>query len=291
MELNKIYNENNLDTMLNMPDNSVNLVMTSPPYANARKKTYGGIDPDKYIDWFKPIAKEIYRVLASDGSFILNIGDNTINGETHLYTFELPIVLKREIGFKFIDPFIWHKKTTPPGRFPNRFKGAWEFCYHFSKNIKIKFNPKSVAKSATEVSKARYLRHKDFHIMESQTKSGFTNPSKNGRRERNNESGFGTNDNRLNMLEEALPSNVLHLSPETRNVNHSAPYPCELPAFFIKAFTNEGDLIYDPFMGSGTTAEVALRLNRKFIGSEFKQENINVSTKRIDKHLNNLFNQ
>ena len=111
---NLIHNESNLETMLRMPDNSVNLVMTSPPYAEARKKTYGGIHPDKYIEWFKPIAKEIYRILTSDGSFILNIGDNTIDGETHLYTFELPIVLKKELGFKFIDPLIWHKKTTPP---------------------------------------------------------------------------------------------------------------------------------------------------------------------------------
>ena len=290
MEVNKIYCESNLETMAKMPDNSVNLVMTSPPYAEARKKTYGGIHPDKYVEWFKPIAKEIYRILTPDGSFILNIGDNTIDGETHLYTFELPIMMKKELGFKFIDPLIWHKKTTPPGRFTNRFKGAWEFCYHFSKNIKVKFNPQAVAQPASEVSKARYLRHKDFHVMKSQTGSGFNNPSKNGRRERNNGSGIaGTNDERLNMLEEALPSNVLHLSPETMNVNHPAPYPADLPAFFIKAFTSEGDLVYDPFMGSGTTAEVALRLNRKFIGSELNKGYIRVANDRISEHLNNLF--
>lgn len=276
--------------MARMKNNSVNLVMTSPPYADARKKTYGGIHPDKYIDWFKPIAAEIYRVLADDGSFILNIGDNTIDGETHLYTFEIPIVLKRELGFKFIDPFIWHKKTTPPGRFMNRFKGAWEFCYHFSKQTRVKFFPKAVAEKANEVSVGRYLRHKDFHVMKSQTGSGFNNPSKNGlRRERNNESGFGTNDERLNMLEEALPSNVLHLSPETMNVKHPAPYPIDLPAFFIKAFTETGDLVYDPFMGSGTTAEVCLRSGRKFIGSELMPEYITVANERIREHRTNLF--
>lgn len=288
-EYNVIYNESNLDTMARLADNSIDLVMTSPPYAEARKRTYGGICADEYVEWFKPIAKEIYRILKPTGSFILNIGDNTIDGETHLYTFELPVVLKREIGFKFIDPFIWHKKTTPPGRFMNRFKGAWEFCFHFSKDVRIKFNPKAVAQPANEVSIARYLRHKDTHIMKSQSGSGFNNPSKNGRRERNNESGFGTVDERLNMLEEALPSNVLYLSPETMNVGHPAPYPSDLPAFFIKAFTDEGDIVYDPFMGSGTTAEVCLRTGRKFIGSELKSEYCDLSKIRINKHGNTLF--
>ena len=103
IELNTTYNEENLTTMKRMPDDFVDLVVTSPPYALARTKTYGGIPADEYVDWFRPIAKEIYRVLKPSGSFILNIGDNTIDGETHLYTFDLPIMMKRELGFKFID--------------------------------------------------------------------------------------------------------------------------------------------------------------------------------------------
>ena len=146
-----------------------------------------------------------------------------------------------------------------------------------------------MAQPASEVSKAGYLRHKDFHVMKSQTGSGFNNPSKNGRRERKTGSGFGTNEERLDMLEEALPSNVLHLSPETMNVNHPAPCPIDLPAFFIKAFTDEGDLVYDPFMGSGTTAEAALRLNRKFIGSELNKGYVKVANDRISELLNCLF--
>ena len=101
--------------------------------------------------------------------------------------------------------------------------------------------------------------------------------------------GFGTNEERLDMLEEALPSNVLHFSPETMNVNHPAPCPIDLPAFFIKAFTDEGDLVYDPFMGSGTTAEAALRLNRKFIGSELNKGYVKVANDRISELLNCLF--
>jgi site-specific DNA-methyltransferase (adenine-specific) len=289
MEINKIYTGNCLDIMSNIESGAVNLVMTSPPYAEARKKTYGGIHADKYIEWFTPIAKEVYRILSHDGSFILNIGDNTIDGETHLYTFEIPIILKRELGFKFIDPLIWHKKTTPPGKFKNRFKGAWEFCYHFSKSLNVKFNPLSVAEKASDVSVARYLRHKDFHVKKSKTGSGFNNPSANGRRERNNSSGFGTNDERLNMLEMALPSNVLHLSPETMNVDHSAAYPIGIPEFFIKAFTNEGDLILDPFSGSGTTCVVASKLNRNFLGIDILEKNVKIAQKRLRKELG-MFN-
>lgn len=286
MEINKIYNENCFDTMKRMPDNFIDLVVTSPPYAEARKNTYGGINADDYIDWFSPIAKEIFRILKNDGSFVLNIGDNTINGETHLYTFEIPIVFKREVGFKFIDSFIWHKKTAPPGRYKNRFKDSWEFCYHFSKSIDIKFNPYSVANKITEVSMKRALRHKEFHNLKSDTGSGFTNPNKNlKRRLRNNDSGFGTIDSNFDDLELALPGNVLHLSGETTNVGHSAPFPEGIPSFFIKAFTDENDLIYDPFIGSGTTALVALKSMRNFIGSEISAEYCEIANKRIKPHL------
>jgi DNA modification methylase len=263
-----------------MEPGSVNLIMTSPPYAEARNKTYGGIPPDEYVEWFKPIAKEIYKVLADNGSFILNIGDNTINGETHLYTFELPIMLKREIGFKFIDPFIWHKKTAPPGKYMNRFKDSWEFCYHFAKQINIKFRPQSVAKPAKQVSIERAMRHKDSHKLISNTGSGFTNASKNLQKKiRQNESAFKTNDQELSEL--ALPGNVLYLSGETTNVGHSAPFPLGIPEFFIKAFTDEKDLVYDPFMGSGTTAVVCIQWNRNYVGSEINREYCQIAERRL----------
>lgn len=295
VELNTVYHEMNVDTMARMADNSVDLVMTSPPYAEARKATYGGVCADEYVEWFKPIAKEIYRILKPSGSFILNIGDNTIDGETHLYTFELPIMLKRELGFKFIDPLIWHKKNPAPGKFKNRFKDGWEFCYHFSKTLDLKFNPYAVASQTQQQSLARALRQRDDANGKSLTGSGFTTAAgtikKNieKRRERNNNSGVGTIDENFTDLEMALPSNVLHLSGETTNVGHPAPYPTEIPAFFIKAFTDEGDLVYDPFFGSGTTGEVCLRMNRNFIGSEMKAEYIPVSKDRLRPYSVSLF--
>jgi DNA modification methylase len=290
IEVNKIFYEDNKVTTARIPDNFVNLIITSPPYADARKKTYGGIHPDKYIEWFKPMAKEFYRILHPSGSFILNLGDNTVKGETHLYTFEMPIMLKKELGFKFIDPFIWHKKTAPPGKFKNRFKDSWEFCYHFSKTLDLKFNPYSVAEQSKEQSIKRALRHKDSHLMKSETGSGFTNPNKNlQRRIRNNGSGFGTNDERLSDLDLALPGNVLWLAGETTNVGHSAPFPVGIPIFFIKAFTDENDVVYDPFSGSGTVKEVCLRMNRKFIGSEILPEYQKSANTRTYEFENTLF--
>lgn len=284
--INEIHNENCLDTMARMPDNYIDLVVTSPPYADARKATYGGVHPDRYIEWFKPIAKEIYRVLKPSGSFILNIGDNTVDGETHLYTFELPIVLKRELGFLFIDPLIWHKKNPAPGKFKNRFKDGWEFCFHFTKTLDIKFNPKEVATPTKPKSIARDKREKNETQTKSGTGSGFT---KKGRRERNNNSGIGTIDENFTGLEMALPSNVLYFNGETSNVGHPAAYPTDIPYFFIKAYTDENDLVYEPFSGSGTTAEVCLRTGRRFIASEIKQEYMPVSQQRINPFTQTLF--
>jgi DNA modification methylase len=246
-----------LDIMKLMDSNSVDLVITSPPYGNARKSLYDSIHPDNYIQWFKPIAKEIYRLLKPTGSFILNIGDNTIDGETHLYTYEIPIVLKREIGFKFIDPLIWCKSNTPPGKFKNRFKSSWEFCYHFSKTLNITFNPYEVSSSMKKSSIERACRYNSLNINKSQTGSGFTNTNKTI-----------YNNIKNGNIKNALPSNVLYFSSETLNKQHPAVFPIKLPTFFIKAFSNKNDIILDPFCGSGTTLEACRLLDRNGIGIE-----------------------
>jgi site-specific DNA-methyltransferase (adenine-specific) len=231
-ELNKIYYEANRETMARMPDNYVDLVVTSPPYADARKKQYGGIHPDKYIEWFIPIAKDIFRILKPEGSFFLNVGDNTIDGQTHLWTYELPIVLKRELGFCFIDALVWHKKNSPPGSFPNRFKGAWEFVYHFSKQPDIFFNPMAVSMPMQPQSIKRVKREKLSNSRVPKTGSGFT-PRQTGTMKILAGNAAG---NEAQLLS-ALPSNVLHLATEYSNKNHSAVFPLSLPMFFIKAFS------------------------------------------------------
>ena len=113
-------------------DDSVDLFITSPPYADRRKNTYGGISEEKYVDWFTPIAKEIYRVMKPSGSFFLNIKPHTNKGERVLYVFDLILKLKRDIGFRFTDEFCWTKLGVP-GKFNGRFKNAFEPVYHFTK--------------------------------------------------------------------------------------------------------------------------------------------------------------
>lgn len=106
-------------------DSSVDLIFTSPPYADRRKNTYGGIHPDKYVDWFSPISKELLRILKPTGTFILNIKEKAINGERHTYVIELILEMKKN-GWLWTEEFIWHKKNCYPGKWPNRFRDAWE---------------------------------------------------------------------------------------------------------------------------------------------------------------------
>lgn len=116
-------------------DNSVSLIITSPPYADQRASTYGGVNPDKYVEWFLPRSAEFLRVLRPDGSFILNIKEKAINGERHTYVLELILAMRKQ-GWYWTEEYIWHKRNCFPGKWPNRFRDAWERCLHFTKSKK-----------------------------------------------------------------------------------------------------------------------------------------------------------
>lgn len=116
--------------------NSVQLIITSPPYADQRKRTYGGIRPDEYVDWFLPISRELLRVLKPRGTFILNIKEKAVNGERHTYVLDL-IKAMREQGWLWTEEFIWHKKNSYPGKWPNRFRDSWERLLQFNKHKKF----------------------------------------------------------------------------------------------------------------------------------------------------------
>ena len=124
------------DELTKLPDNSVDLIITSPPYADSRASTYGGIKPDDYVEWFLPFTKELLRVLKPDGTFILNIKEKVVDGERHTYVINL-ILAMREQGWLWTEEFIWHKKNCYPGRWPNRFRDAWERLLQFNKSTKI----------------------------------------------------------------------------------------------------------------------------------------------------------
>jgi hypothetical protein len=120
-----------------LPENYVDLIVTSPPYADARRKQYGGVPPDEYGSWFLPIALEFYRVLKPDGTWILNIKEKCVHRERSCYVIEL-ILLLRELGWLWTEEFIWHKKTSVPGKWSTRFRDAWERLLQFNKSGSFK---------------------------------------------------------------------------------------------------------------------------------------------------------
>ena len=232
--------------------NSIDLVVTSPPYANQRAKTYGGVKPADYVDWFLPIAEELQRVLKPTGTFILNIKEPAVKGERHTHVIEL-ILAMRQQGWLWTEEFVWHKKNCYPGKWPNRFRDAWERLLQFNKERKFKMNQQAVMVPVGDwyENRMRCLSETDRKRDESKAGSGFGKKVENwlGR----------------DMI---YPTNVLHGATECGNRNHSAVFPNWLPTWFIDLFTDPGDTVLDPFMGSGTTALAALAKGRNVIGIE-----------------------
>lgn len=239
-----------LEMLKRMPDNSVDLIVTSPPYADNRKKTYGGIPTTEYVDWFLPISAELLRVLKPSGTFILNIKEKVEGGERSTYVLELILALKKQ-GWLWTEEFIWHKKNCFPGKWPNRFRDAWERCLQFNK------------------SKQFYMDQDAVRVpMADSMKSRLKNLSENDmvRQESAVQSGFGKNISNWVGKELVYPTNVLYLATECSNKNHPATFPISLPTWFIKLFSKTDDVVLDPFMGSGTTAQAAKILGRHYVG-------------------------
>jgi len=239
-----------------LPDNSVDLIVTSPPYADQRKSTYGGIPHDKYVEWFLPISEQLLRVLNPKGTFILNIKEKVVDGERSTYVMELILAMRKQ-GWLWTEEFIWHKKNSYPGKWPNRFRDSWERLLQFNKTKHFNMYQEEVMVPTGDWAKSRLKKLSDTDKIRDNSKVG---------------SGFGKNISNLIDREKAFPTNVLHLATECNNKNHSAAFPEELPEWFIKLFTQENDVVLDPFMGSGTTLTVANRMKRNSIGIEIVPE-------------------
>ncbi len=119
------------------------LIVTSPPYADQRNKTYGGIKAEKYVEWFLARSEQFLRVLKPTGSFVLNIKEKAECGERHVYVLELILALRKQ-GWLWTEEYIWHKKNCHPGKWPNRFRDSWERCLHFSKTRQFKMYQEAV---------------------------------------------------------------------------------------------------------------------------------------------------
>lgn len=223
----------------------INLAVTSPPYASQRKydesSGFKPIPPDEYVAWWDDVQASVRKHLAPDGSFFVNIKPHCDDGQRSLYVADMVLAMVRKWAWRFVDEFCW-KRTGPPGSWPNRFKNSWEPVYHFSGTDSIKFRPSSVG----EVKDSAYKGN-----------GGTTMLADKGA-EHVGESFVGL----------VLPSNVIECSGVESGTGHTAAYPVGLPSFFIKAFTDAGDTVYEPFCGSGTTLIAAEQLGRRCFGIE-----------------------
>ena len=247
------------------PSQSINLVVTSPPYADNRKGPYHGWPIDNYVDRFLPITKELKRVLKPDGSFVLNIKERANDGERQTYVLELILALKKQ-GWLWTEEYVWCKSNCYPGKWPNRFRDSWERCLHFTLQKGFKMRQESVMVPVGDWAKTRLKNLSDTDRSRDESKVG---------------SGFGKNISNWVGRDMVYPSNVLHLATECANRDHSATFPVSLPEWFIKLLTDENDVILDPFMGSGTSARAAINTSRHYVGVELSRDYYQVAQSAI----------
>ena len=255
-----------LDVLKKIEDNSIDLIVTSPPYSDQRGSTYGGIKPEKYVGWFAPIAAQLLRTLKPTGTFILNIKEKVSDGERHTYVLELIMEMRKQ-GWLWTEEFIWHKKNCFPGKWPNRFRDSWERLLQFNKQKNFNMYQDEVRVPMGDWTKTRLKNLSETDKRRDNSKVG---------------SGFGKNVSNWVGRDLAYPTNVLHMATESSNKKHSAAFPKELPSWFIKLFTKPGDVVLDPFLGSGTTSVVAKGLGRNSIGIEILKEYYDIAKTNIE---------
>lgn len=250
----KLYNEDCLTVMKTIPDESVDLVITSPPYDNLRKY-------DGYIFNFEAIAKELYRVTKQGGVIVWVVGDQTINGSETGSSFRQALKFK-EIGFNLHDTMIYAKKFYVPLTH-RRYEQAFEYMFVFTKGKLNTFNPIMV--ETTMGGKPSRLTHRKTgdKLIKG---SGYNKPR-----------------NYLRIKE-----NIHYYCPDNSGGKHPAVFPELLANDHILSWSNEGDTVLDPMMGSGTVGKMAKLNNRNFIGIEISPEYFKIAERRINQTSENL---
>jgi len=251
-----------------LPRESVDLFFTSPPYADAR--AYSRIHPDRYVEWFLPFARDMYEAAKPTGSLIINIKNRVANkgplkGQRHPYVYQLVLALQN-MGWRWIETYIWAKPNGVPGRFGPRTKDSFEYVYHFARGAKPHFDLDAV-RVPYRADEAEIIRRKR---------------DTSGRR--STEAGFGRDRTKTYLLGGADPGNVVSVSQtynQHRGVAHTAAMPEGLAEFFIKAASPAGGVVIDPFAGGATTVVVARRLGRQSGGFEIHQQFVESALRRI----------
>jgi site-specific DNA-methyltransferase (adenine-specific) len=227
----------------------VDLIVTSPPYADARHNHYDSVHPDRFVEWFLTFHEPFYNALKPTGSLIINIKDKVVDGARHRYVWQT-IEALCERGWYSIDDYLWFKPNPMPGYWPTRLRDGWEYCFHLAKTKRPYFNPDNVRKPIGDWVESR-----------------LKNLGKNDLSRHNsvNASGFGRDISKWVGKQTVLPSNVLTIPLVGKNKGHPAVFPVDLPLFFIKLLCPENGLVIDPFAGSGTTGIAALSLKRSCV--------------------------
>jgi site-specific DNA-methyltransferase (adenine-specific) len=277
--INTIINNDCLNELMEYPSNSIDLIITSPPYADKRKKSYKGKKAKEYVNWFLPISEQMYRILKPRGSFILNIKEHSQNGEKDTYVIELILELKKQ-GWLWIEEYCWYKKNSFPGKWPNRFRDAWERCLHFTKNKNFKMYQNAVKVPIGNWTNHRFksMSERDFIRSASKNNEHLARNVSNWLKKRKV---FPHNVIVFEKEHYIETTNVLQFATECANRDHSAVFPLELPSWFIKLFTKKGEIVLDPFIGSGTTAMAAFLLERQYIGIDIDRNFVSKAKKNI----------
>lgn len=273
-----------------LPDNCIDLVFTSPPYADQRiydQEEDSTIDPDDYVSWFADKAREIYRVLKTDGSFVLNINDKTVDGFQHLFVYELVIYLCREIGFHLVRDYIWYNPATPPNIFSRgnmgRTKKSHEYCFWFSKGSTWTFNLDPIRKPYGKDMK-KYLDGNGKGQRNDNTRPS----THNFNCEKTWADHGGSDPGSVIEIANTASNGMFFKMCKELGITHPARFPVKLADFFILSATNPGDIVLDPFSGSGTTAVSALHNRRHWIGIDSNKSYCELAQKRIDMELTQL---
>lgn len=246
-----------------MDGRRINLAFTSPPYASQRtydeSSGFKPIHPNEYCAWFDAVQSCVKENLSSDGSWFVNIKEHCDDGQRHLYVKDLTIAHVRTWGWRFIDELIWLRVGVPghPLKMGGRFKNGFEPVFHYAAG-KHKMRPDAVTHATSHT--VRYDEHD--HTSSSVTKSGGAVKLPNA--------GAGL----------AYPNNVLDIKGIPDKEGHPAAFTPDLPLFFINAYTDVGDTVYDPFMGSGTTLVAAAAAGRIGYGCEISPRYCDIIRKR-----------